>query len=416
MLTFGDLASDSTHQVPVVQRRFFLSPAAQLEPDQKWTLPVCFKTASGQSCQILTPADSALKAPSSPLFFANAGAKGYYRSAYTPAAHGAIAAGIETSLAPTERIRFLGDEWAQLRNGDATVADYLKLAAAVHSDPNAGVLAEAVADRTDAYAQGLNQSLNGIASIYGKIAASPEQRAVLSAWIRKTYAQDYLKLGPPSASDSDNTRALRNQLFDLLGNYGNDPVVLEQARRMAQDYLQNPKSIDPTLSQQALAIAAKNGDAKLFDGLQKVVETSTDPTVQENALRLLAYFQDPALVQRSLDYAASGKVRNQDAAIEFGLPFKNAETRTLAWTYIQNNWDKVHAQLAIGMGPYFLRYLGNFCSVEERDNVETFFAAHKLPESNVSLKRAIEGINGCIELRNLQQSSLDQWIAAQPKP
>jgi aminopeptidase N len=413
LLTFGDPV---TGRVSIAQRRFFLSPGAQPDPTQKWTLPVCFKTSSGQSCQVLTPTDATLKTPASSPFFANAGAKGYYRSTYAPAAHAAISSAIETGLAPTERIRFLGDEWAQLRNGKATVADYLNLAAAVHSDPYAGVLAQAVADRSDAYAVGINQTVAGITATYTKIAATPEQRAAISAWIRKTYAPDYIKLGPPSERDSDNTRELRNQLFDLLGNYGNDPVVLAQAREMAQNYLRNPASIDPTLSQNALAIAARNGDAALFDGLQKVAETSTDPTAQNTALRLLSYFQDPALIQRSLDYAASGKVRNQDAAIQFGLPFKSAETRPLAWAYVQNNWDKVQAQLATGMAPYFVRYLGNFCSVDERDDVEKFFSAHKLPESDVPLKRAIESINGCIELRALQQPSLDQWIATQPKP
>jgi aminopeptidase N/puromycin-sensitive aminopeptidase len=416
LLTFGDPAGGSPRRVSVAQRRFFLSPGIQPDPAQKWTLPVCFKTAKGQDCQIFTSTDSALKVPASSLFFANAGAEGYYRSAYTPAAHAAIAAAIETGLAPTERIRFLGDEWAQLRDGKATVGDYLNLAAAVHSDPNAGVLAQAVSDRADAYTEGLNQPIAGIAAIYTRIAATPEQRATLSAWIRKTYAPDYLRLGPPSERDSDNTRALRNQLFDLLGNYGADPVVLAQAHQMAQNYLLNPASIDPTLSQKALAIAARNGDAALFDGLQKVVETATDPTAENSALRLLADFQNPALIQRSLDYAASGEVRNQDAAIQFGLPLKHAETRSQAWAYIQSHWDKVQAQLATGMGPYFLRYLGNFCSVDERDNVEKFFAAHKLPESDVPLKRAVESINGCIELRALQQPSLEKWLASQPKP
>ena len=43
------------------------------------------------------------------------------------------------------------------------------------------------------------------------------------------------------------------------------------------------------------------------------------PSCRRAALRLLAEFEDPALVQRSLDYAASGKVRNQDAAIQFAI-------------------------------------------------------------------------------------------------
>jgi aminopeptidase N/puromycin-sensitive aminopeptidase len=398
LLTFADPASG---RVSVAQRRFFLSPGLQPDPAQKWTLPVCFKTEKGQSCQVLTPADSTLKVPSSSLFFANAGAQGYYRSAYTPAAHAAIAAAIETGLAPAERIRFLGDEWAQLRDGKATVGDYLNLAAAVHSDPNAEVV---------------DQAIDGITQIYTQIAATPEEKAALSAWIRATYAADYARLGPPSERDSFSTRDLRNQLFGLLGHYGKDPAVLAQARQMARNYLLDPNSIDPTLSENALAGAARNGDAALFDGLQKVAESATDPIVQTTALRLLAEFQDPALVQRSLDYAASGKVRNQDAAIQFATPLENEETRAQAWNYIKNNWSKVQAQLAIGMGGHIVRQAGDFCSADDRDDVEEFLATHKIPESDLALKHAIENINGCIELRSLQQPSLIHWISTQPKP
>ena len=150
--------------------------------------------------------------------------------------------------------------------------------------------------------------------------------------------------------------------------------------------------------------------------MQKVAETSTNPIVQNTALRLLAEFHDPALVQRSLDFASSGKVRNQDAAIQFATAIQNEETRLQAWNYIRNNWDKVQSQFATGMGYIFVRSVGDFCSESDRNDVEKFFSTHKLPETDRYLNHAIENINGCVELRALQQSSLDKWIATQPKP
>jgi aminopeptidase N/puromycin-sensitive aminopeptidase len=58
---------------------------------------------------------------------------------------------------------------------------------------------------------------------------------------------------------------------------------------------------------------------------------------------------------------------------------------------------------------------GSFCSVEDRDDVSAFFATHKVPAAEHALQHAIEHINGCIELRSLQQPNLDKWLAAQPK-
>jgi len=37
-----------------------------------------------------------------------------------------------------------------------------------------------------------------------------------------------------------------------------------------------------------------------------------------------------------------------------------------------------------------------------------------VPSSDRSLRHAVERINGCIELRTLQEPNLKQWLATQP--
>jgi aminopeptidase N/puromycin-sensitive aminopeptidase len=398
ILTFGQ---PENGKVSVAQKRFYLSPSIQPDPNQKWTLPVCLKTGTtSQNCQVLTPRSSTLQTSSTGLFFANAGGKGYYHSAYPPTLYAALLAKVETSLAPTERISLIGDEWAQLRSNKATVGDYLNLVAAVKADPNSDVVSSA---------------LGGVDAIDERVAGTPEEKAAYAAWIRSTFAPQYAHLGDPAESDSPNTRELRSQLFIVLGYYGKDPAVLAKARQIARNYLLNPASVDPTLGQTALAIAARNGDAALFDQLQTVAETSINPEFQESALRLLAEFQDPALVHRSLEYAVSGKVRNQDAAIQFAIALQVDETRDLAWKFIQDNWDKVQAQLTTEMGAVLVSSTSNFCSADARDDVKRFFAIHKVPSSDLALKHALEHIDGCIELRALQEPNLKQWLATQPK-
>jgi len=180
--------------------------------------------------------------------------------------------------------------------------------------------------------------------------------------------------------------------------------------------LADPGSVDAGLGQTALGIAARDGDAQLFDRLQQLYETSTNPELQEGALSLLAQFEDPALVQRSLDYGASGKVRNQDATHQFSMALQIDENREQAWKYIQSNWDKVQAQFTTEMGARLVASTGSFCSAESRASVEAFFSTHKVASSDKALKHAIESIDGCIELRALQEPHLKQWLAAQPKP
>jgi aminopeptidase N/puromycin-sensitive aminopeptidase len=258
--------------------------------------------------------------------------------------------------------------------------------------------------------------LGGVGAAYSRVAATPQEKSALSAWVRGTIGPEYAKLPPPAASDSANTRELRAHLFSALGYYGKDPAILAQAQEIAAKYLSEPGSVDASLGETALGIAARNGDAQLFDRLQQVYESSTDPEYQEGALRLLPQFADPTLVQRSLDYACSSKVRSQDAAIQFAIALRNDATRDLAWQYIQTHWETIHTLLTPEMGARLVSSTGNFCSAEDRDSVEKFFAAHKVPSADRSLKHAVESIDGCIELRKLQEPNLKQWLATQPKP
>ncbi len=398
LITFGN---PDGGQISVEQRRFFLSPSIQPDPSQKWTLPICIKSSApdGQDCQFLSPSTTALKVPAGGLFFANAGGKGYYRSAYPPGAYAALVSGIETSLSPAERISLTGDEWAQVRSSKAPVGDYLNLAAALKDDSNAEVVSTALA---------------GVDTIAERVAATAEEKAALGAWIHRNFAPQFANLGPPAATDTPNTRAMRGLLFGVLGYYGKDPGVLAQAAQIAEKYVADPTLVDPTLGQTALAIAARNGDAGLFDKLQKMYETSNNPEFQMGALRLLAEFEDPALVERSLNYAVSGKVRNQDVPIQLSIALQNYAARNQAWDYIKAHWDKVQAQLTTELGSYLVDSTASFCSADKRDDVQSFFATHKVPATDRALKQAIERINGCIEFRALQGPNLRQWLATQP--
>lgn len=396
ILTFGEPAAG---RVSVEQQRFFLSPSITPDPAQKWTLPVCFKSSGARpACEIVTPATSSLAIPASSLFFANAGGKGYYRSAYAPAQYADLVAHVETGLTPAERISLTSDEWAQMYANKATVGQYLDLVAALKADTTAEVLSNAA---------------DPIQSVADHVAATKQERDALAAWVRRTFAPQYAKLGPPAPGEPSNTIELRAHLFSLLGYLGDDPEVLKQAQEIAGRYLTDPASVDPTLAKAALSIAAEHGDASLFDRLQKIYETSTDPEKQENALYLLVAFDDPALLQRALEYALSNKVRNQDSAILFAIALQIPENRDAAWSFIKAHWDQVQSQLTIDSGSYIVQGAGTFCSASARTDVQTFFAQHPVRAADVALKHALENIDSCIELRKLQEPNLLKWLAAQ---
>jgi aminopeptidase N len=396
ILEFGPPAAG---QVPVAQSRFFLSPGITPDPHQKWTLPVCFKAgAKKQDCQVLTPAAPSLAVPAAKVFFANAGGKGYYRSAYAPAQYAAFVAEVETGLTPEERISLTGDEWAQVRADKTTVGDYLDLVTALSSDPSSDVLSNAV---------------DYVSAIADRVASTKEERDALAAWIRRVFAPVYTELGDASANDTPQQRESRAYLFSVFARYGKGPDLKAQARQIADQYLSDPSSVNPTLGQTALGIAAENGDAALFDKLQKIYETSSDPELQDIALRELVLFTNPDLLERGFEYSVSPKVRNQDSVLQFDVAMRIPENRDAAWKFIKTHWNQVQAEFTTEMGSYLVDGTGNFCSVEARDDVKNFFDSHPVPAADSALRHALEHIDGCIELRRLQEPNLKKWLAAQ---
>jgi aminopeptidase N/puromycin-sensitive aminopeptidase len=395
-LTFSEPAGG---KVQVAQQRFFLSPSAKGDGPQKWSVPVCFKAAEGKNdCEVLSSEQQSLPVPPAPFFFANGGGKGYYRSTYPADVYAKLVANVETGLTPEERITLIGDEWAQLRANKVPVGAYLDLVAAVKDDPSGRVV---------------GSGIDGLNSIYVRIAATPAEQEGLAAWVRKTFQPALEKLGPPSAGDTPEKRELRSTLFRTLGLIGKDPEIIAQAKEIAEKYLADPTSVDTTLAGTATAIAAVNGDAAFFDQLQKVYETSTNPEQQEGALYRLALFKDPALAKRSLDYTLSGKVRNQDSPAMLSIPLRSRDTQEIAWRYIRDNWEKVKAQMTPLSAGGFVGAVGSFCSVEKRDEAVKFYTGHKVPSSERSLKRAIDQIDDCIELRANQEGNLKEWLAKQ---
>ena len=391
--------------VPISQSRFFLSSTATAGRDQHWTVPVCLKTSGQPICRVLTPEDSSIPLPMDvrfPMLYVNAGGKGYYRTAYTTKQYSAIVATAETALTPPEKIGLLGDRWALVRSGQGTVGEYLDLVMALKKDPNAAVLDTA------------HQQLEQIDSMI----ATDQDRTEFAAVLRRQFGPVYTAMGSPLKGESFDRQQLRGALFEILGE-AHDPVVLAQAQQLTARVFavenKKDKTLDATLSDAAVLVSASHGDAALYDKVLAVSRNSNDPGEKADALRALAHFRDPALVKRTLDYTVSGEVRNQDSWTVLVALLHDPETRDQTWDYMQNNWDKVRAQLTVSSGADVVRATGFFCTVQRRYEVTSFFANHKVDASERTLAKAVDSINDCIQLRTMQEANFQRWLEAQAK-
>jgi aminopeptidase N len=396
LLSFGKV-HDGT--VEVTQKRFFLNPKDAEDQTQSWVLPVCMKNSADQlDCPVLSANTQRLEAKPAPVFYGNAGGKGYYRSRYDSGDYQQLVRQVETSLTPPERITFLGSQWAQARAGVANVGDFLDLAAAVRDDDSSFVIGTVSA---------------ALRIIDQQVASTPQEHVELAAWVRKNFAPALTRLGPPDAGDAPNKILLRAALYGLLGNIGADPQIIADARQISEQYLRNPASVDPTLAATALNVAAQNGDGAFFDQLQQVSQTAGDPQLRIQAFHALASFRDATLVSRALDYALSAQVKNQDSLRLVELEMRDRRTRDVAWQYVQQNWPRVRAQITTWMGGELVESMGGFCSADRSSQVTEFFEEHTVLASTHALDKARDNIADCVDLRATQGPNLKRWVESE---
>jgi aminopeptidase N/puromycin-sensitive aminopeptidase len=115
---------------------------------------------------------------------------------------------------------------------------------------------------------------------------------------------------------------------------------------------------------------------------------------------------------RTLEYAVSDEVRSQDSWTLIALLLSRRATQDLAWQFVQQHWTEIARKATVSSGARIVEATGAFCSVERRDEVASFFAAHPVTSAERTLAKALNGIDDCIHLRAAQEPELRKWLDA----
>jgi aminopeptidase N len=387
---------DST-RVTLTQQRFF-NDARLLAAGspELWTVPVCLRSPTGPPhCVLLTEKSQSFKLEGcAPWVLANAGARGYYRSAYTAEALREISKAAATVLTPAEQISLLNDQWALTRAGRADVAGLL-------------ALAEGLAGSRELMVQ---QALLGLLQTLDESVVDASRRDRYQAWLRDLARPAAREIGWSVApGDSDDRKALRGLLLGTLGQSG-DAETLAEARRLANRLLANPESVDPSLAALVLGLAARQGDATLYDTYLARMAAAKSPEEYYRYLNALPAFKDEALIRRSLDLALTGKVRAQDLPGFTAALLRNSASRPQAWAFLKANWPSLQDKVVSFGGRGAIPALAAFCNEESAVDIERFFQTNRAPGAERALKTSLESIRNCVALRKLQGDKLGAWI------
>jgi aminopeptidase N/puromycin-sensitive aminopeptidase len=392
--------SGGSTSVTLSQRRYYYDRSKFEEAnDQLWQIPLCLKSSATNGaarCALLTKKEEIFALPGcSSWVLANAGAVGYYHEGFQPDVVRALTSEAETKLSPRERIALENDIWASVRIGREPVGDYLVFAQGLQADRNRPVI------------EGVLGNLNYI----GNHLVNESDRGAYRAWLRQYLTPAMNDIGwEPRAGESDEQKTIRSRLFGALGHDARDPQALAEARKIADEALADPSSVDRELAGSAFPLAALNGDSEFYDKLIAAMKNLTSPEEYYLYFFTLPQFSDPKLLERTLDYAISPEVRSQDALQLVTGVLGNPAGEKLAWDFIRQHWSEIEKAGGPFASAQVVDATSAFCDPGMRDQVTEFFTVHKVAAAERTYRQSIERINNCVDFKMQQQSLLASWL------
>ncbi|MBA3915021.1 MAG: M1 family metallopeptidase [Acidobacteriales bacterium] len=387
-------------KVNLSQKRYFNTKDAFDAPnDQLWQIPICLKGDKGAAqCSVLKQRQDTVTLPGCQQWvIANASATGYYRSGYDPDMLHKIGASL-SALEPGERIMLFADSWASVRVEKQQIGDYLSLGQGLQGERDPLVLGAF-----------LNQ-LNFV----DRYLVSDTDRGEFQQWARQLFTPTAKELGWQAKPGEDPQRKqLRADILGALGYYGRDPETLAMAQQVADQVLHDPESVDGTLAPVALRLAALNGNEKYYQELLDNMKNAKSPEQYYRTMQTMADFQDPKLLQKSLDLAMTPEVRSQDKMRLFAGVMANPVGNRLAWDFYKQHAQEIQAQGGEFTSRVVVQVTSTFCTPELRDEVSSFFSSHPVPTAARTLKQSLERMNACIDIKSQQAPQLSSWLQQQ---
>ena len=353
-----------------------------------WPIPVCTRAAGRtRDCELLSGKSQAVSGKDSVTL--NADGRGYYRSALNNA-------DVKPSqLTPGERMTLLDDEWALVRVGQRQVSDFMELSSKFGNERDAHVM-DVLTHRIEVISDDL--VANG-------------DRAAFETWVSKLLTPAAKELGwEASANEPDERRALRQEVIYALGYAGNDSATIQRAKEEVRKLADGMSKLDANMAETAVNLAARNGDAQIFNTFLAQMKEAKSPEEYYRYLDAFPEFRDPALVERALRLLLSSEMRNQDAPHYLGTFYLNPDARNPAWEFTKEHWAEMQHHMTTWGGGTVVASTRAFCDAKLRNEVPQFFATHKVPAAERALAQSTEQMDYCIDLKAQQGQKLANWL------
>jgi hypothetical protein len=214
------------------------------------------------------------------------------------------------------------------------------------------------------------------------------------------------------ADEPEAVSLVRPVYFTWLGEYGRDPAVLGMADQLAESFMRDSSSIDPTLAGSALRLHALRGDRSLFERYRREFENAQAPTSRSRYLNALGSFEDDSVQAEALRYVMQGPLRpNELLTIPFGIWGLSdaAADRVLGWMFA--HYGFLQSKIPRAFLPRTV-YVGGGCSEERLAKARAFFSdsTHMVSGTEKRLEQVGEQVQDCARLRRREGAAIGAYL------
>jgi cytosol alanyl aminopeptidase len=311
---------------------------------------------------------------------ANAHATGYYHVLYKGDLLKRLLDNVDKLTVP-ERVGLVSDLQSLVRSGDLPVGEALALVPRLLRDPNPYVKAGTV---------GLHSSLGQ--------RLPDDLLPSYARFLGSTYGDTARKLGwQPGPNDDEGTRTLRASLVNMVAEEGNDPVLVAEAKRLALKWLDDPATVDSDTAGKVLHVAARNGDAALFERMRAEAEKTRDMRRRSLLFFGLGSFRDPVLLKKAFALTLADTFDTRESVVILLAANGDRTTRDLAYDFLKQNYDALTARLPKDFAAQLVYFGASYCDPVHKADVESFFKSRIVSAAGGSrnLAQVLEGIDLC---------------------
>ena len=380
-----------------------------------WQIPICARWSTRgkvkSRCTLLDAPTAELKLEERACpdwVLPNAGYAGYYRLQLDPMSRvRLVRAG---ALSDAEWVGLLGDTDALVGGGALLRSEGLQLAAR-----KAGAKDHRVLEAAIKLATVREDFLTG------------RLDPAYAAWVRRVFGPHARALGLRRApAEDDEAQLARPKAIEFVVERGQDPQLVAEARRLAEEWLSQPRAVAPEMVSPVLQAASRFGGRDVHQALVERLERTADTRVRGWLLDGIASTREPALLDDNVSLAISGRLNPREigklltggkwrGGVEAPLDSAVGRARTLAGMEV--SWDTLVALMPRGALARFFSVAGASCSADERAEAEQVFGpkVKSVLGGPRRFSAALERLDLCMDERSREVPELEKFFPS-PRP